>query len=224
VQALAEEFFHSDYDIQKLLTRIFTSDWFYEEKNIGAHIKSPVEWIVGIRRQLPQEIERPEAQILIQRLLGQVLFNPPNVAGWPGGKHWIDSSSLMLRLQIPRILYASDAIYMHPKEDDDLMMGMKGQGTGLQPGRSGKRRVLQNAKDMRAGQFIRTKINWEKFHENFQDTAEEVLFSAVRQLLLQKETTIPDAILAKYLDQSDRNSLLQSAAIRYMATPEYQLC
>ncbi len=84
IHALADRFFQSGYHIQKLLTDIFTSDWFYDEKNIGVHIKSPVEWIVGIRRQLPQEIEHPEAQILIQRLLGQVLFNPPNVAGWPG--------------------------------------------------------------------------------------------------------------------------------------------
>ena len=224
VQALAEEFFRSGYDIRKLLTRIFTSDWFYEEKNMAAHIKSPVEWIVGIRRQLPQEIEHPEAQVLIQRLLGQVLFNPPNVAGWPGGKHWIDSSSLMLRLQIPRILYTSDAINMNPKEDDDLMMGMKEQGTRLQSGRSGERQTLRNGENERRRQFIRTKINWEKFHENFEDEAAEDLFSAVRQVLLQTETPIPDAVLKKYLDETNHNSLLQSAAIRYMGTPEYQLC
>ena len=36
-----------------------------------------------------------EVQLLYQRLLGQVLFYPPNVAGWPGGRNWIDSSSLM---------------------------------------------------------------------------------------------------------------------------------
>lgn len=220
LHALAERFFRSGYHIQKLLTDIFTSDWFYEEKNIGVHIKSPVEWIVGIRRQLPQEIEHPEAQILIQRLLGQVLFNPPNVAGWPGGKHWIDSSSLMLRLQIPRILYTSDAIAMNPKADDDLTMGMEDQGTG-QPKR---RQALRNGANARTGRFIRTKINWEKFIDRFQDTAAEDLFAAVRRLLLQTETTIPAAVLEKYLDQTNRNSLLQSAAIRYMGTPEYQLC
>ncbi|MFI5124527.1 MAG: DUF1800 family protein [Chitinophagales bacterium] len=220
VHELAERFFQSGYHIQKLLTDIFTSDWFYEEGNIGVHIKSPVEWIVGIRRQLPQEIEHPEAQILIQRLLGQVLFNPPNVAGWPGGRHWIDSSSLMLRLQIPRILYTSDAIAMSPKADDDLMMGMEGRGTG-QPK---KRQALRYGENARTGQFIRTKINWEKFIDHFQHTTAEDLFSTVRRLLLQTETTIPDAVLEKYLDQTNRNSLLQSAAIRYMGTPEYQLC
>ena len=72
---------------------IFTSDWFYEEKNIGAQIKSPVELLVGIQRMLPMKLENEEALMLLQRVLGQLLFYPPNVAGWPGGKAWIDSSS-----------------------------------------------------------------------------------------------------------------------------------
>lgn len=54
---------------------------------------------------------------------GQVLFFPPNVAGWPGGKSWIDSSSLMLRLRIPQILTANEMPDIRPKADDDVMMG-----------------------------------------------------------------------------------------------------
>ena len=102
---------------------IFSSDWFYEEKNIGSKIKSPVELIVGIRRTLPMKIENDELQLLLQRLLGQLLFYPPNVAGWPGGKNWIDSSSLMLRLRIPQMIYVSEELHMKPKDDDDQMMG-----------------------------------------------------------------------------------------------------
>ena len=226
VNALADRFFRSGYQIQKLLTDIFTSSWFYEEKNIGVHIKSPVEWMVGIRRQLPQEIERPEVQVLMQRLLGQVLFNPPNVAGWPGGKHWINSSSLMLRLQIPRMLYFPETIQMSPKEDDDLMMGMKegrlSPEAGL--GRLSAIRSMQNIQKAGAGRFIKTKINWDRFLEHFQDTAPENLLTGVRQLLLQTETGIPDAEIKEYLDPTSRTTMLQSAAIRYMGTPEYQLC
>ena len=43
VEWLADRFYKNDYDISKLLEDIFTSDWFYDEKNIGAKIKSPVE-------------------------------------------------------------------------------------------------------------------------------------------------------------------------------------
>ena len=80
------------------------SKWFYDEDIMGSKIKSPIELWVGLRRQLGLDLGNPEGQLLVQRALGQVLFFPPNVAGWPGGKQWIDASSLMLRLRIPHIL------------------------------------------------------------------------------------------------------------------------
>ena len=104
VDMLADGFYQSGYSIHILLENIFSSDWFYDKKNVGNKIKSPIELLVGIRRLLPMEFENEEAQLLIQRVLGQLLFYPPNVAGWPGGKNWIDSSSLMFRLNIPYVL------------------------------------------------------------------------------------------------------------------------
>jgi uncharacterized protein (DUF1800 family) len=108
VEWLSERFYKNDYDISKLLEDIFTSEWFYESKNVGAKIKSPIELIVGIQRMLPMKFEREEALLLIQRALGQILFYPPNVAGWPGGKTWIDSSTLMMRMRIPQMLNDRD--------------------------------------------------------------------------------------------------------------------
>ena len=62
VEMLANRFYQSGYNIQKLLEDIYTSDWFYDKKNIGNKIKSPVELLVGIRRLLPMEIENEEVQ------------------------------------------------------------------------------------------------------------------------------------------------------------------
>src|SRR6185295_1294303 len=108
VEWMADRFYKTDYDISKLLEDIFTTDWFYEEKNVGAKIKSPVELLVGIQRMLPMTLENEEALLVLQRVLGQVLFYPPNVAGWPGGKSWIDSSSLMMRMRIPQLINDED--------------------------------------------------------------------------------------------------------------------
>ncbi len=123
VDWLADRFYKSDYDIGKLMEDIFTSDWFYDEKNIGCKIKSPVELLVGIQRMLPMKLENEEALLLLQRLLGQILFYPPNVAGWPGGKTWIDSSTLMMRMRIPQLINDRDEFNIKPKADDDQMMG-----------------------------------------------------------------------------------------------------
>ncbi len=59
--------FYQHYNIESLMTDIFTSDWFYSEKNTGAKIKSPIELMVGIRRILPMQVDNEAVQLLLQR-------------------------------------------------------------------------------------------------------------------------------------------------------------
>jgi uncharacterized protein (DUF1800 family) len=100
VQALARDFYASGYDIGQLMARIFRSAWFYDQAVIGSKVKSPVELLAGFIRQLQLNHVQAQALIGLERALGQVLFKPPNVAGWPGGLSWIDNSTLLLRLQL----------------------------------------------------------------------------------------------------------------------------
>ncbi len=214
INALATQFFESRYDIRALMISIFTSAWFYDQKNIGSQIKSPVLWLVGMRRQLPMEIQNPLVQIVLERLLGQVLFSPPNVAGWPGGKHWIDSSSLMLRMRLPQIVFRSDIIISKPKDDDDVMMGTRDQ------------LLVKNINKFRnpGTQFFQAKIHWEEYIKNFNETQEIAIYAAIRDLLLQRVTPMNENGLLRYIDESDREKRIQSITIRLMGTPEYQLC
>ena len=94
------------------------------KKILAVRIKSPVELLGGIRRMLPMQFEDERVQLLLQNALGQILFYPPNVAGWQGGEAWIDSSTLMLRLRIPQLIKDDDTVYVTPKPDDDVQMGM----------------------------------------------------------------------------------------------------
>src|SRR6185437_947141 len=64
VAALADRFYQNNYDLNKLMNDIFLSEWFYDEINIGTRIKSPVELLVGVRRLIPMELEKPEMQLL----------------------------------------------------------------------------------------------------------------------------------------------------------------
>lgn len=214
VNELAASFFRSQYDIRSLMVTIFTSDWFYDPKNIGCQIKSPVLWLVGIRRQLPMDIQNPEVQFLLERLLGQVLFFPPNVAGWPGGKHWIDSSSLMMRMQIPKVIFQSDTILSKPKDDDDVMMGMRDQ----------KSAIRFKKKNNPGGQFFRARIHWDEILKNYDNTKDADIYAAVRDLLLQRVSPMNESDMLKYIDESNRQMRIQSIMQRLMGTPEYQLC
>lgn len=215
---LSDRFYQSSYDIQSLMNDIFSSDWFYDEKNIGAKIKSPVELIVGIRRTLPMNIENEDIQLLLQRLLGQLLFYPPNVAGWPGGKNWIDSSSLMLRLRIPQMIYASELPNMKPKDDDDQMMGKMDSTAANRP---------QNKKgrgeEIKPGQVI-SSVDWNTFLKKFESVPREQLLGRLSDTLLQTTQRVNEETIKKYTDPSSREAFIKTTTIQLMSTPEYQLC
>jgi uncharacterized protein (DUF1800 family) len=214
---LSERFYQANYNIQSLMNDIFSSDWFYDEKNIGSKIKSPVELIVGIRRMLPMEIENGDIQLLLQRLLGQLLFYPPNVAGWPGGKNWIDSSSLMLRLRIPQMIYVSEELHMKPKDDDDQMMGRMDSITS---GKPDNKKLKGNAK---GGQII-SSVHWDVYLKKFESVPREKLLGNLSSILLQTAARVNEETIKKFTDSSSREQFIKTATIQLMSTPEYQLC
>jgi hypothetical protein len=194
---------------------IFTSDWFYDEKNVGTHIKSPIELIVGIQRMLPMKIENEEALMILQRVLGQLLFYPPNVAGWPGGENWIDSSSLMMRMRLPLLISDDDELNVKPKEDDDQMMGRMDQTDDPK----GK---LANVMK-KAGKPIKAEVDWSQFVNSFEKVPREALIEALNRTLLQAKPGVTPAIINQYSDNSGRESFIKTAALQIMSTPEYQL-
>ncbi len=210
---LSQRFFKNGYDIKKLLEDIYTSAWFYDQKNIGAKIKSPVELLVGIRRFLPLQLDNDASQLLFQKVLGQVLFYPPNVAGWPGGRTWIDSSTLMVRLQMPQVFASKESISIRPKNDDDVNMGQ----------------AIDNLTRIKRNKVFADKgggadINWRLVHEVFATTSRENLIQQITETLFQTSSRIPQTLLIQYLDSGSRENYVKSAVISLMSTPEYQLC
>jgi len=97
--------FYQNYDIAELLKYLFLQDWFYDDTNVGVKIKSPADLLANAYRIWPYEFVDDKAYFKIQKLLGQSLLDPPNVAGWPGDKAWIDTNTLLLRLKLPSLIY-----------------------------------------------------------------------------------------------------------------------
>lgn len=86
----------ADWQMAPVLHALFTDPEFYSDAVRGARILSPVEFIVGIAHRLG---ETPPATLMAASasLMGQTLFDPPDVKGWDGGEHWITSASLLHR-------------------------------------------------------------------------------------------------------------------------------
>lgn len=109
IQRIGDIFYKDNYSIKTLMREILLSDAFYAAK--GSLIKSPVELIVGTFRQFNL---RPKAYLPLAYMstgLGQELFAPPNVKGWPGGKTWITTDSIIQRKGWLSMLFRPDNIF-----------------------------------------------------------------------------------------------------------------
>ncbi len=99
IKALEEEYFRSGYEIRSMLRLLFNSDFFKNAR--FAKVKSPSEVVCGTLRLLG-DFTKPRPDIydpaLEIRYMGQDLLNPPTVEGWHTGKEWIDSGTLVERV------------------------------------------------------------------------------------------------------------------------------
>ncbi len=117
VKRLASVFRDSRYDIRALMRALLTSESFYASQNRAVLIKSPVELVVGTLRLFeihPSDL-RPVS--LAARNLGQDVFAPPNVKGWPGGEAWINSATLLGRRQLLARLFRAEEMPTLPEDD-----------------------------------------------------------------------------------------------------------
>ena len=99
LDAMAKTFRESNYEIRPVLRMLFNSDFFKQARN--KHLKSPAEVVVGTLRLVGgYEVPKPGYGELSMQpsYMGQDLLNPPSVEGWHTGSEWINSGSLMARI------------------------------------------------------------------------------------------------------------------------------
>ncbi|HEX3632892.1 MAG TPA: DUF1800 domain-containing protein [Casimicrobiaceae bacterium] len=99
VKRVAARFRDSGYDIKAALYALLTSDAFYARENRGTLVKSPVDLVVGTLHQFGMHPGDTIPFAVAAAGMGQNLFAPPNVRGWPGQQAWINTSSLLARKQ-----------------------------------------------------------------------------------------------------------------------------
>ena len=101
IEELSQAYFDSTYDMRSMLRVLFNSDFFHSEDSWYAKVKSPTDLVAGVLR-LTGEFERPRREILERFLqatyMGQHLNNPPSVEGWHQGTAWIDTGTLVERV------------------------------------------------------------------------------------------------------------------------------
>lgn len=221
VNALAHDFYTSGYNIKQLMRTIFMSDWFYDKRFIGGHIKSPVELIVGLCRTLPIEFEREEVLLSFQQVMGQVLFYPPNVAGWPGGRSWIDSSTLTFRMQLPKKILYDQQSDVKPKEITPEMV-MTADAKVVKQDKTTMQ--VNDALKKQYDKQISAKVNWQPYLKEYDKVKRENLANSIISSLLITNKSVNQQLVERYADSTSRESFIKTVTIAVMSTPEYQMC
>jgi uncharacterized protein (DUF1800 family) len=99
IRALATGLRERELDIGWAVGIVLRSRTFHEGRDGGGRVVSPVEYVIGAARALELFDPAPSTLLLAEwaARLGQDLFYPPNVGGWPGGRAWISTGALIGR-------------------------------------------------------------------------------------------------------------------------------
>jgi uncharacterized protein (DUF1800 family) len=132
VEAVAGRIRAHNYEMRPVLREIFNSEDFFAERAMRTQIKSPVQYLLQTSKLLDTPLPAPLATQNALRQMGQILFAPPNVKGWDGGKAWISTSTLLFRYNFANYLINGDR--MLPAA------GPRGKGAplGFRPNASGE--------------------------------------------------------------------------------------
>ena len=207
-EELATVFFDSKYDIEKTMKHLFSQEWFYEEENIGAKIKSPVEFLVGIMRTLKLNFKDEDGVLFTQKVLGQILFRPPNVAGWAAGKAWIDNATLLVRLNYAGYIFKQAEIEIDVKDEPET-------------------------KKIRIGKKIDVSANLNPLIKLFQKTGSKDLSKEISDFLIQIPSNSKVALdkmlqktaFEKYANAAtNQNEKIKAWTVSILSLPEYQMC
>lgn len=96
---LAARLQRDDFHVGRAVETILRSDLFFSAGNLHACVADPVGFVVGSARALERFMPPPSTLLLAEWTgrLGQELFFPPNVGGWPGGRAWLSGRGVLAR-------------------------------------------------------------------------------------------------------------------------------
>lgn len=105
---LADKLHRDGLHVGRGVETVLRSELFYSEKNLHTRVSDPTGFVVGTVRALERFHPPPSTLLLAEwtARLGQELFYPPNVGGWPGGRGWLSGRSVVARANFAAALAA----------------------------------------------------------------------------------------------------------------------
>jgi uncharacterized protein (DUF1800 family) len=130
MMALADELSANRLDIRHTVETVLRSREFFARPNLGSRVVGPAEFVIGACRALVPGQSMPSTLLLADWMarLGQELFEPPNVGGWPGGRAWLTPRSLVGRANFAAALVEGRPVGLSAPLDAGSIAAEQGLG------------------------------------------------------------------------------------------------
>jgi uncharacterized protein (DUF1800 family) len=153
IDGLAKGLRERDLDIAWAVETVLRSQLFFADENVGNRVLGPVEYVIGAARAL-ELFDPPSSTLVLAEWcgrLGQDLFYPPNVGGWPGGRSWLTTRAVVGRANYAAALVDGilvgrpgpmDAVALAKKHgEDDIVSFYTRLLFGIEPAEDWRQRI-----------------------------------------------------------------------------------
>jgi uncharacterized protein (DUF1800 family) len=218
VNSIAKAWQEEKYEMKPLLRALFLSELFYRPSYRAQQIKSPVQFLTQVKHELEVEALPTLLQLGMLQQLEQVLFRPPNVAGWEGGRTWITTNSLLNRYNIAGYLIKGPRSGYRPpgpparKAEAKRPEQQKRQEKMME-------RIAQHEGAALAG-IIATTASW----ANADEWLDTLIARFFHQSLPAETRASYQHFLAEKKDQPLSTEIISDLIHLMLSTPHYQLC
>jgi uncharacterized protein (DUF1800 family) len=226
IAPVADLYRSTGYNLKELLHTLFRSRLFYSGRAMNSVVKSPVALAIGALKSMRAQLPPDDLILGALRVMGQDLFFPPDVNGWPGGADWINSNTLLIRYNFANFLMHG----VSPDEFKTFDRKTVDRGTS-------RREFMEDQRNPNA-------INWQPKAqlEQFGDirrmlTASDIVDFYIREFLQREPSReLRDALIQ--LAETDGAGGTRTMTVRdtnfderarglvhlIMSSPDYQLC
>lgn len=206
VEWLGREFYEGGYEVKPFLRKIFLSKEFYSPRAMRSQIKSPLDFVVMLSRQLELGPLADGLVLGVLTQLGQVPFLPPNVAGWDWGKAWVNTNTLLTRYHYAGLITGAGG-------DPEMIAGKQVKGGAL------FRRSLQRKLPKPDFEAIAPR----EIREDVSQLVDELAFRLFQAPLSEKDRVAFESYASAKKGVVFTNTEVAELMHLMMSTPTYQL-
>ncbi len=226
VEAAAGTLRGCQYDLSLFLTTLFSSRIFYSKRATDAIVKSPIVLTIGALKSMRVKVPQKEVLADALREMGQNLFFPPDVNGWPGGIAWINSNMLLVRYNFANYLLNGVS------PDEFKIFNQKKVGSAAK-----RREFVEGQRDPRAIEWNPRAQLRELGADRTMATSADIVDYYIKQFLSRQvapalrnqlldfaETDAAGGRRTFSLNDSNFDERVRGLVHLMMSSPDYQLC